>query len=388
MTNSQRSELETLVSDLVRIETENPPGNERACAEFIHEWLSDHGIEAMLIEKPQPDRPQVAARVGQGEPTVVLNGHIDVVPAGDREQWTHDPYGGVVEDGQLYGRGSADMKTGLASAMLAARDLSSAIEAGDLDGSLVMHAAIGEETGEPGTKVLLEEGFDGEYGVVLEPTDFRTATCAKGLGWYEITVAGEPSHASQPDRGTNAITDARVVLGTLSEYDQRLRNREDDLCGQAYATVTQIEAGLGANKAVIPDQAKITLDRRILPDETTEAVDKEVASLLEPLSRTYDIEVDWKRTETYESAKVPDDSPLAETFREHSAAVTGVSRTPWGIEGSTDVRNFVNDAGIEAITWGPGQLEQAHTIDESIDLAEAMDGLTVLKRAMRELLTV
>jgi succinyl-diaminopimelate desuccinylase len=388
MGDTPRSEIETLVTDLVRINTENPPGNERPCAEYIHEWFTDHNIDATLIEKPQTDRPQVAARVGREDPTLVLNGHIDVVPAGDQDMWTHDPYGGVVEEGQLYGRGSADMKTGVALAMLAALDLSPAIEAGDLNGSLVIHAAIGEETGAPGTKVLLEEGFDGDYGVVLEPTNFRTATSAKGLGWYEIIVTGEPSHASQPDQGTNAITAAHTVLDALSEYDQRLRQREDDLCGQGYATVTQVGAGLNSNKAVLPEQAHITLDRRILPDETIETVDDEIASLLETLSRTHDIETDWKRTETYRSAAIWEDSPLAETFREHSAAVTDVSTTPWGVQGATDVRNFVNDAGIEAITWGPGRPAQAHTIDESIDLAEATDGLTILKRAVRELLTV
>lgn len=387
MVNTQRNEIETLAPELVRIESENPPGDEQLCAEYIHEWFTDHDIEATLVEKPHTGRPQVAARVGHDDPTLVLNGHIDVVPAGDRDTWTHDPYGGIVEDGRLYGRGSADMKTGVAIAMLTALELRPAIETGDLEGSLVIHAAIGEETGEPGTKVLLEEGFDGEYGVVLEPTNFRTATSEKGLGWYEITVEGEPSHASQPDHGTNAITAARTVLDALAEYDQRLRQREDDLCGQAYATVTQVAAGLDSNKAVLPEQARITLDRRILPDETIEAVDGEIASLLKNLRKTCDIDVDWKRTETYESAAIPVDSPLAETFREHSAAVAGVSTKSWGVQGSTDVRNFVNDAGIEAITWGPGRPAQAaHTSDEAIDLSEATQGLTILKRVARELL--
>jgi len=113
-----RGEIESLVADLVRIETENPPGNEQACSEFIVDWFDDRGINADLVSEPYQDRPQVGARAGGGDPTLVLNGHIDVVPAGDREQWSHNPYGAAVEDGTLYGRGSADMKTGVAIGML------------------------------------------------------------------------------------------------------------------------------------------------------------------------------------------------------------------------------------------------------------------------------
>jgi len=98
------------------------------------------------------------------DPTLVLNGHIDVVPAGDREQWSHNPYGAAVEDGTLYGRGSADMKTGVAIGMLTTVALAEQIRNDEVDGSVVFQAAIGEETAEPGTKTLLERGYDGDYG--------------------------------------------------------------------------------------------------------------------------------------------------------------------------------------------------------------------------------
>nr|WP_253184480.1 M20/M25/M40 family metallo-hydrolase [Natrialba sp. SSL1] len=108
-----------------------------------------------------------------------MNGHLGVVPAGDHDEWTYPPYGGVIEDGRLYGRGSVDMKTAIAIAMLTALNLRSAIENGSLDGSIVVHAAIGEETADPGTKSLLDAGFDGDVGVVLEPTQCRVATSEK-----------------------------------------------------------------------------------------------------------------------------------------------------------------------------------------------------------------
>ncbi len=374
-------EVVDLAADLVGIETENPPGNERGCAEYVRDWFEARDIDADLVGEPYADRPQVVARVGEGSPTLVLNGHVDVVPAGDREQWTGDPYEPRIEDGRLYGRGSVDMKTGVAIGMLTLARLREAVESGDLDGSLVMQAVIGEETAEPGTRTLLERGHGGDYGIVLEPTGMRTATSEKGLAWYEISVAGEPSHASRPDQGTNAIHGARPVLDALEEYDAAVRERTDPLVGRAYATVTKFEAGTKEN--VVPERATITVDRRFLPSESAEDIDGEVDSLLAGIEG---VETEWERTRTYESASIPEAGELADTLREHSAAVAGVDTDPWGVQASTDVRNFVNDAGIEAVTWGPGDLAQAHTYDEYVELAAAEQGLEVLERAARDLI--
>ena len=381
------TELPSLAATLLRIESENPPGNERSCAEYVYDWFKHYGIDATLVPEPDADRPQVGARVGTSNPTLVLNGHLDVVPAGNPDEWTYPPYEGVIDEGRLYGRGSVDMKTGVAIAMLTAYSLRDEIEAGDLDGSIVVHAAIGEETADPGTKSLLEAGFDGDFGVVLEPTELRVATSEKGMAWYEIGWPGEPAHASRPDQGQNPIEHVQSVLDVLADYDACLRERNDPLCGQAYGTVTQVSAGGDSNKAVLPEWAYVTLDRRILPNETIAEVDDEVAALVDTLETEHGIAATWKRDETYASAEISIDHPLAEIFREHSAAVAGVSSEPWGIKASTDVRDFINSAGIPAITWGPGSLEQAHTIDEYIDLAAAERGARILERAARILLT-
>ena len=377
-------ELEDIIKDLVQIETENPPGNERLCSEYIIDWFEERNIDAELIEKPYSDRPQVGVRIGNESPTIVLNGHIDVVPAGDIEQWDHDPYSAAVEDGKLYGRGSVDMKTGVAVGMLTTASLADEIRSGDVDGSIVFQAAIGEETAEPGTKTLLEEGYDGDYGVVLEPTEMRTATSEKGLAWYEITVSGDPSHASRPDQGTNAIQSAQPVLDALNDYDTEVRTREDDLVGQAYSTVTMFEAGTKEN--VVPEQATITIDRRFLPSEDIENIDDEISNLLSEVAATNDIGVSWERIRTYESAAIEENSPLAEVFRRHSAETGDAPTDSWGINASTDVRNLVNDANIEAITWGPGDISQAHTYDEHIELSDAMIAFDVLSGAAREIL--
>jgi len=197
-----------LTQDLVRIPTQNPPGNEKSCAEYIHRTLSQWGVETKIIPEPFRHRPQVLATVSGREagPTLILNGHMDVVPEGSRGHWKYDPYEGVVEEGKIYGRGSSDMKGGLAAMMMLAKLLR---EKGLPRGKAVFQFVIGEETGDPGTKHLLSIlGNKGDFGIVLEPTSLRVATAEKGLAWLRITWGGKPAHASVAEQGINPIEKA------------------------------------------------------------------------------------------------------------------------------------------------------------------------------------
>jgi succinyl-diaminopimelate desuccinylase len=384
MNPQHRDELATLVTELVRIDSENPPGEEGGCAHYIHDWFTDHDVDTDLITEPYADRPQVVARVGQGKPTVVYNGHLDVVPAGDTAHWTYPPYAGEQVNERIYGRGSADMKAGLAIAMLATRTLVS--ELGSGDGTVVFHGAIGEETGEPGTRILLEKGYDGDYGVILEPTDFRVATKAKGLVCYEIAVEGEPSHASRPDQGENAVLLSQPVVEAIEAYDHRVREHADELVGRAYANITRFESGVGGNLGVLPGTASFVLDRRVLPGESIIDVETEISDLLDTVKEQHSVETTYEEIQRYEPAAVPTDCGIAEIFREQTRQFRDSVDAPWGIEAATDMRHFVNDAGMEAITWGPGRLSQAHTNDEYIELTAAHDGLSILLNATRTLL--
>lgn len=383
MRQAERDQLADLTADLVQFDSSNPPGQEADCAAFVHRWFDSRNIEAELIAAPDPGRPQVAATVGSGDPTVVLNGHIDVVPVKDPDQWEHPPFDGTWTNGRIYGRGSADMKAGLAVAMLTMAEFADVLDPGE--GTLVFHGAMGEETGDPGTQTLLERGYDGDYGIVLEPTDFRVATRAKGLVAYEITVTGTPSHASRPDQGDSAIDLARPVLDAIDDYDGRLRSRTDPLVGQAYANVTRFAAGVDGNLGVLPGQASLVLDRRVLPEESVATAEGEVADLLTAVEREHDINLSFEEIQRYEPAAVDTDCALAETLRDHTCDRHGDVEAPWGIEAATDVRNLVNDADMEAVTWGPGRLAEAHTRDESISLAAAQTGREILAETLHDL---
>lgn len=374
-------ELTDLAARLVQIESENPPGNERACASFIDDWFEDAGIASELIANPDPDRPSVAARVGTGQPTLILNGHIDVVPVDDANDWRFDPYGGHLEGGRLYGRGSADMKTALAVAMLTARDLRDHLD-GDT-GSLIVHAAAGEETGYPGTAALIDAGYTGDMAIVLEPTGLRVATRAKGVSTFRLTIGGESAHASRPDQGDNPIDAIPLVLDEVDAYDDRLRAKRDLLCGQAYATVTEVSSGVGQNMAVIPDRASLLLDRRLLPGESFETVESEVDALCDRLHEI-GVPVSSALVQHYESSMVDDESPVVKMLQRQTDAITELSTAPIGLEAATDAR-VLAATGIDAVIWGPGSLEQAHTVDEWISIDEAATAQQILRRTAREL---
>jgi succinyl-diaminopimelate desuccinylase len=375
-------EAAALLADLVAIDSRNPPGREKPIATFIVDRLTEWGIDARLFERPDPDRPQVIAEVGEGDPdagTLILNGHIDVVPPGDIEQWTHDPFGGEVEGNRVYGRGASDMKSGVAAGMLALR----AAHEGGVDGRVVLTCAMGEETAEPGTKTMLEE-VGGDWGIVLEPTQLVVDTVGKGLAWYEVAVRGDAAHASRPHLGKNVLDALFAYDEEITAFRERIAEREHPLVGQSLCTPTMLESGTKEN--VIPDSATLTFDRRFLPSESVSDLDREMETLFDGL-REAGFEVSVERTRTYEAAEIDADHEIATVVRRHAHDVAGVETEPHGKDAATDQRNFVNDAGIPAIIWGPGVSAQSHTVDEWAPVDTLVDGVEVLCRTIDELCT-
>lgn len=376
-------EAAELLADLVSIDTQNPPGREKGLAEFIYSWLENCGISATLCEAPDPERPQVIAEIGEGDPgagSLVLNGHMDVVPPGDRDRWSVDPFEGVISDNRVYGRGASDMKAGLAAAMLAGR---AAERSEGIDGALILTFAMGEETAEPGTKTLLED-VDADFGVVLEPTELHVHTVSKGLAWYTVDIEGESSHASKPDIGRNALDALLESNDRINAYRERIADRVHPLVGESLCTPTMASAGTKEN--IIPEFAELRFDRRFLPEEAIGDLDEEMRHLFDPI-RADGFTVTVSRTRTYEAAEIDSDARIATVFRKHSNQVAGVDTAPAGKNAATDQRNFVNDAGIPAIIWGPGTSPQSHTTNEWARTDLLYDSVAILCRAISDLCT-
>lgn len=363
-----RDEVARLTSELVRFPTVNPPGEERQIAEFIASWLEKRHIDASLLEEV-PGRTNVEALVeGElpGGKTLVLNGHTDVVPAGNG--WTRDPFGGEVAHGRVYGRGAADMKGGLAAMMVAAAALRGA--RARLAGRLVLQAAADEEVGGPiGTGYMVRRGLRADLAIVGEPTDLEVCVCHKGVIRFEVTVFGRSAHSSVPWEGESAILAMNVIVDAFRRYGERLaRGRAHPLLGVPTVNVGLIQGGVAVN--FVPDRCTIVAERRLVPPETVEgevrAVEELVASAAKKAHARYELVFRSRSMSSDASAaseKIAMVLDAAGKVRRRHAVAKGFLAT-------CDARFLSNDAGIPTFVFGPGRLANVHAPDEFVETSQ------------------
>ncbi|MEM4145280.1 MAG: M20 family metallopeptidase [Candidatus Nitrosocaldus sp.] len=379
-------EMPSIIDDaieLIRIPSRNPPGEERRCAEYIHSRLNELGFTSMLIHEPYPDRPQVLAYPSDSrfdELRVVLNGHIDTVPEGSIERWSVDPFSGIIKDGKIYGRGSADMKAALAIMMHICR----IVDRRDL----LLSFAIGEERAEPGTSTILKHvrrlGIDRlRYGIVMEPTSLRIATCQMGAIWLKVRVKGRATHASIPYAGINAIVRACKAIGAFEAYAMDISkgsvsnssNSSNSISNSISmissskrrciprCSVTMIAGGVKEN--IVPDECSFTIDRRVAPYEDVKDVIDEIKAVLDAYAEEYEMSIIAER-----SPVCIDESSIIVRGLSDALASIGMKDGDdllYCFPGSTDNEHIVRE-GIESIVWGPGSIEQAHAVDEHIEI--------------------
>lgn len=368
-----------LTSRLVAVDTRNPPGNERPIADTVRAALGRWNPEWEEVE-PKPGRVSLVGRLphpdGPGErPTLIVNGHLDVVPV-KADAWTRDPFDPQVEDGRLYGRGTADMKGGIAAAICALDLLERAGHKPGCD--LVFHLVADEERGGRwGTRALLDQGLiTGDACIVPEPTDLDICVAERGLLQGLIHVQGTPGHGSRPRDAVSAIEHGARLVVALHAAD--FGDPEHPLLGKPSANIGTIEGGSSIN--TVASTCVLGLDRRVLPGTTEEgnlaAVHARIADAgVEGLR--YDIEV----LDFGEGSEMPADDPWAKRVGEAVARATGRTPTVIGMTFTTDARFVRNQAGIPAVVCGPGSVAQAHGHDEWV----AVDSLVDATAAYAEL---
>ena len=361
--------LTEVLRSLVTTPSVNPEMTEEAVASVVEGWLENLPMEVRRVEFA-PGRASVGARLqgAQDGPTLILNGHLDTVPIDDASRWTTEPFGAEVRDGFLYGRGSVDMKGGLTVAIGVAHVLAEMRD--HMAGSLVLHFAAGEERGEPGTLSLLDAGFGGDYGITLEPTELNVATATRGAAFMRLSVRGRSVHASRAAFGVNPIGELAPVLELIAAYDRELAQREHPLLPGGSITPTTLRSGVKEN--AVPDDLELTLDRRLLPDEDPDEALAELRRRLLTLKSDMP-DFDFELEHMYPAlagAEIPTDAELARLVVDATSAVTGVMPEICGSPFGSDVRNLVRDAGIEALTFGPGDVTEAHSVDERIELRQ------------------
>ncbi len=359
-----------LLQELVRIPSPNPPGDTRDIANFVAERMRAIGC-AVRQPSPaaKPEALNTIAVLGAGEPRIMLHAHIDTVPiaATEAQKWSVDPYAGAIKDGALYGKGSIDDKAPLASMMLAMMEAS---EQGALQGTLVLVAAAEEEVGgQLGTKWLADARHlpECDFIIVGEQTGNKVATAHKGVLRATVRTSGVSVHATNPDRGVNAIVAMSKIIAALDLYHRDLARLIHPVVGAPTCNIGVIAGGSTAN--AVPDACAINLDRRMIPGEDPEAVKAELKSVIEavevaPASAAIG---EFVYSRWFDSGL---STEHARTFMDCVRRQLDEDPGPIGYLPGSDAKHLMDLARGDMIIFGPGSYEVAHAADEHVRLAD------------------
>lgn len=368
-------------------------GNEGPAQEYIIEHLSELGLEVeswdMDFEElgKHPDFSMVVERneglgvigtwkaEGQGR-SLILNGHVDVVPAGDEDRWIHPPWSGTVDGGRVYGRGSVDMKGGIACGIYAVKAV---IDSGvELEGDLIVNTTVGEEDGGVGALDAVLHGLKGDGAVVMEPSETCIVPAHAGACCFRITIRGRSAHACVREEGVDAIEKFYPIMTALRELE-RERNRDvtDPLYSRyrlPYAiNFGRIKAGEWpgsvAEKLICEGRMGVAVDESLKEARSNfEAVVIEAARR-DPWLRGNPPNVDWWGYQ-YSPARAPLDHPLISTLKGAARSITGVEPRVEGVTYASDMRHLVNLGGIPTVIFGPGDVKNAHTDNEFVSIED------------------
>ena len=356
-----------LTRALVQIDSRNPtlvagaPG-ERTCAHFLRDVLHAWGFHTDL-QDAVIGRPNLVARIGtpRGGRSLMFNGHLDVVGV---EGMVHSPFGGEEHHGRLYGRGAADMKGGIAAMCAGAWR---AAQAGTR-GEIIIAAVVDEEYESLGTRALLARGIRADGAIVVEPTGLAIMPAHRGFVWIEVAVRGHAAHGSRWDIGVDAIRHAGLLLAELDRIDtEELPQAAHPLLGRGSLHASLIEGGTGMS--TYPDRCVFKLERRTLPGESPSDIIAEVeraCAAVRARRPTFVAEV--RLLVTQRPSDVAVDAPLVRELA-HALEGKGESVRIEGMSAWTDAA-LLNEAGIPAVCFGPGDISLAHAAEEYIPLDE------------------
>jgi succinyl-diaminopimelate desuccinylase len=383
---------------LVQVPTDTPPGHNAPHAERTAELLAGFGYQAekhpipawALEEYGLKSITNLVVRrpYGDGGPVIALNAHGDVVPPG--EGWTHNPYGGEIVDGKLYGRASAVSKSDFASFTFATRALESL--GAKLKGGVELHFTYDEEFGgELGPGWLLANKITKPDLLIAAGFSYQVVTAHNGCLQLEVTLHGLASHAAYPHTGVDALQAANKLLTALYAHNDVLKLRRSGVEGitHPYLNVGRIEGGSNTN--VVPGKVVLKLDRRMIPEEDAAAVETEVWTLIEnTMAQSPGVRLEIKRLLLAHSLKpMAGNAPLVAAIQKHGQVVFGEPIPTSGTPLYTDVRLY-GAHGVPAVIYGAGPrtvLESnAKRADEHLLLQDLRRATKVIARSLLDLL--
>ena len=369
------SRVVEILQSLVRIPSVNPDGEpdkantgELACAQWVGEFLRTLGAEVSM-EEVQPGRPNVIGRFPTANPKqrILLAPHLDTVSIGGM---TIDPFGGDVRDGKLWGRGASDTK-GTAAAMLAALE-----ELGprlcQLGAEITFGGLMGEESAQFGSKHFVKHHPNYDFAIVGEPTDCKVVNTHKGSLWVDVMTTGKAVHGATPERGVNAILKMMPVLQRLSaEFKERIAAPayRHPVLGDSTVNFGTIKGGTREN--IVAEHCHLSLDIRYTPAWR----DQGMWQFLQEFLAGEDVAL-----RSFGECGPLDTDPEHPLVRELAAAGRGLAGAPWFCDAA-----WLAAGGIPSVAAGPGKIDQAHTCDEFISIADLEEGVGFYRRFLERL---
>ena len=389
LAKSKLDDLVQLTSDLIKIPSENPIGTQRDVVDFVKKYLSEAGIACEEVGC-NPEHPRKKKKIGKEEGfSVILNGHVDVVPAGDRNQWDFDPFSGEITDKCILGRGTSDMKAGVAGILFAMKTL---VEAGvELNGNIRLHIVSDEESGgEYGTQWLCANGYaeNADACLVAEPTSHKTIEIGqKGKIDLILKSYGKSAHGSLAGyRGENAI----LKLGKVLEHVDMLREIEGkygenqkqalinskiiagekngagtgDVIDHVSANVGILKGGTRPN--MVPDYCEAIVDLRLPIGVTIEEVEERIKAMIAKSGvEGVEYELGCQMLGNYTEI----DAPIVEAIKKYAEELWQEEVLPAYQWASSDARDY-RQKGIPTIQFGPSNTVGIHSYNETVDIED------------------
>jgi acetylornithine deacetylase len=356
------------------------PG-ESAIAHYLADILHDWGF-AVELPEAAAGRPNLIARIGSPDtPAIMFAGHLDVVGV---EGMTHPPFDADINEGCIFGRGSADMKAGI-SAMCAAAVLAFD-KMGDAPNRQIVIAAVAdEEYASAGMRTLVDSGVRAEMAILTEPTKLAICPAHRGFVWAELDFAGRAAHGSRYDIGVDAIRHAALVLAELDDFESNVLPRTTHaLLGRGSLHASSIEGGSGLS--TYPERCVVVVERRTLPGETADDVIAELRAACDRArAKRPELRVAVKLIEAQLPSDVSVDAPVVTILR-RAVEAEGMESRIEGMSAWTDAA-ILNAADIPAICFGPGDISLAHAAEEFVPIEEIEKATRVLTRVARDWLS-
>lgn len=371
----REDEVLEFARDLIRTPSPNPPGDERQVADLVTERLESLGITDITRVAAEETRPNLIARVVGTSPgdVLMLSGHLDTKPAGDMDAWETDPWDPIVNDGELIGLGSGDMKAAVAGMVYAAAAVA---DTGEFPGELVLVFTADEEAGSvQGSKWLAENGYlAADVAVIGEPSGINREWQAihlisRGAALFKVRIAGTQMHSSISDRikGINATVKMAELIRRMDDgLLDYLTYDEHPLCPTGPTVNVGVMASAGVYYGVYPGQAEFACDIRTLPGMTEEVLKTDIQRFLDDaMANDPELRAELHWEIMVPATEIGSEEPVVAALRDAAEEVLGIAPDLDAFPGATDAPHFQLTAGIPCVAaFGPGMLPRAHSPNE------------------------